>query len=315
MMHVARRKIDMTDEMKEKQDKQNQGNWMNIAQPETPVYKTYRTYILEIVDKLLQETNYPRVKDYAIPIARMKTINEHSQQELSEDNVRPSVSKALKHLSSKKDGKFIHYKKRYYLPNTDKYLRQKISEECYDALVDNVVVVDRDVCFCSYNMCMIYLKDMDEYNDSMYASENIEVKQESFDENLKDEKATHTEYDSVNASENIEAKQENCDDNLEDEKTTHTEHANMENQNIETQNAEKLLPIHFLSVGLEGYYYSLSSEGDLCQVVIKCSEKSEYLPGPDSKEFIVLKGLEEAIHRVYDEQNTLSLSRKKRRGS
>ena len=105
----------MTDEMKEKQDKQNQGNWMNIARPETPVYKTYRTYILEIVDKLLQETNYPRVKDYAIPIARMKTINEHSQQELSEDNVRPSVSKALKHLSSKKDGKFIHYKKRYYL--------------------------------------------------------------------------------------------------------------------------------------------------------------------------------------------------------
>ena len=125
----------------------------------------YEKYILELMDKVTKEYVFPQKKHYDFEVAKLRTEREcKNGGEYTADQVHSTVSRTLDRLSKGSSGKMIRYKN-YFLPNTDKYLFQKFSEEYFHHLVNKISIKKKDICFISYNTCAFFADKNDDCNE------------------------------------------------------------------------------------------------------------------------------------------------------
>ena len=116
----------------------------------------YEKYILELMDKVTEKYVFPQKKHYDFEVAKLRTKKEcQNGGEYTAEQVHSTVSRTLDRLSKGSSGKMIRYKN-FFLPNTDKYLFQKLSEEYFNHLVNKVSIKKKDICFISYNTCAFF---------------------------------------------------------------------------------------------------------------------------------------------------------------
>lgn len=187
----------------------------------------YEKYVLELVDKVTKEYGYPQKKHYNIEVAKLRTTREcKGVGKYTAEQVNPNVSRAIDKLSKGTDSPLIRYRKRYFLPNTNQYLFEKLSEEYFDFLDGKIEIKSKEVCLISYNMCALI--------------------------------ATPLTKISVN----------DCIAECLDENT-----------------------------------YAILGEDDFFCVVVKCPSELGIVPNENSKEFVVIKALQEAVVRLYEKQH------------
>lgn len=117
----------------------------------------YEGYVLELIDKVTSEYGYPQKKHYNFEVAKLRTIREcQGSNKYTSEQVNPGVSRAIDKLSKGTYSPLIRYRSHYFLPNTSKYLFEKLSEEYLDFLNDKIKVESKDVCLISYNMCALF---------------------------------------------------------------------------------------------------------------------------------------------------------------
>lgn len=122
----------------------------------------YEKYILELMDKVTEKYVFPQKKHYDFEVAKLRTQREcKNGGEYTADQVHSTVSRTLDRLSKGSSGKMIRYKN-YFLPNTDKYLFQKLSEEYFYKLVNQISITKKDICFISYNTCAFFADKNDD---------------------------------------------------------------------------------------------------------------------------------------------------------
>lgn len=123
---------------------------------------SYQEYITEVIEAVTREFKYPRKKEYSIAVAKLKTKREcKNGGRYTADQVRPSVSKAIDKMVADPKGNLICYQNKYYLPKTEKYLYEKLSEEYLNYLRDKIKVIQKDVCLISYNMCAVWAESLE----------------------------------------------------------------------------------------------------------------------------------------------------------
>lgn len=182
----------------------------------------YRKYILELVDKVTEEYTYPQKKHYNIEVAKLRSERE---VKYTMEQVNSGVSRALDWLSRNSSSPLIRYKN-FFLPNKEKYLFEKLSQEYYEYLLE-LIKVEEKVCLISHNMCALWAKPL-----------------------------TETPVNDCLAS---------C---------------------------------------LGENTYAVLGEEDFFYVVIKCPDsQTAAVPDKDSKEFTILRALEDAIIRIYGYQS------------
>ena len=121
----------------------------------------YEQYVLELMDKVTKEYQFPQKKHYDFEVAKLRTKKEcKGENRYTPDQVHSNVSRTLDRLSKGASSKLIRYK-RYFLPNTNDNLFYKLSEEYYDYL-KQTIKIDEKVCLMSYNMCAIWAKPLTE---------------------------------------------------------------------------------------------------------------------------------------------------------
>ena len=186
----------------------------------------YDNYVLEIAKTIVEKYEYPQKKHYNYEVAKLKTNRECSKGgKYTQDDVNSSVSRSLDRLSKGINSPLIRYKK-YFFPNTPKYLFEKLSVDYFDYFDKRIKVDKKEVCIMSYNTCAFYATSMTEYSVSELVSDCL--------------------YDDL---------------------------------------------------------YSILEVDNYYQIVVNNQKELGSVPGKDSKEFTIIRALQDALFRLYEKQH------------
>lgn len=117
-----------------------------------------KDYILAVASSVCKNITYPKKNDYVKAIIDLRSKDDKLiNQTYSPEDIRSGISKAIDALIE--EGRFMYLLndegKKYYVPRNYKYETRQIRDNIYNAIKDNVKIIDRDILIVSYNVCAI----------------------------------------------------------------------------------------------------------------------------------------------------------------
>ena len=195
----------------------------------------YEPLVEKVMDQVCEKYTYPIKQKYAEAIAELKSKDCAPGTGFTPESVRSNVSRAIDRMCDETPPRLLCYKGKYYIPNNEKYLFEKLSEDFYKYLHTRIQVDKKKVLFISCNTCAFFASIKPDYKE---------------------------------------------------------------------KEEEKGFSIHqYIGNCLDDYLFAIFGEDNFVQAMVKCSTDFAYIPDKYSIDFTVLRALENALTRIYEEDH------------